>query len=92
MEDYYQTTPFKGVVGQGNWYRYESRLEPAIHKTLDLLDEFGAKATFFALGWVADAAPELLRLIVERGPRDRHPGLLPPVVRRVHAAGVQSTM
>jgi polysaccharide deacetylase family protein (PEP-CTERM system associated) len=67
VEDYYQTTPFKGTVGQGNWYRYQSRLEPAIHKTLDLLDQFGARATFFALGWVADAAPELLRLIASRG-------------------------
>ena len=67
VEDYYQTSPFKKVVKQRNWYRYESRLEPAIHTTLDLLDEFGAKATFFALGWVADAAPGLVRLIVERG-------------------------
>ena len=67
MEDYYQTTPFKGVISRGNWYRYESRLEVGTLKTLDLLDEFGAKATFFALGWVGDSAPELVRLIVQRG-------------------------
>jgi len=36
-------------------------------RALDLLDQFGAKATFFALGWVADAAPELIRRIVDRG-------------------------
>ena len=67
LEDYYQTTPFKALVGRGNWYRYESRLEAGTLKALDLLDQFGAKATFFAMGWVGDAAPELLRLIVERG-------------------------
>ena len=36
-------------------------------RTLDLLDEFGVKATFFALGWVADEMPEVLREIAARG-------------------------
>ena len=36
-------------------------------RTLDLLDECGARATFFVLGWVADAAPELVREVVARG-------------------------
>jgi polysaccharide deacetylase family protein (PEP-CTERM system associated) len=34
---------------------------------LNLLDEFGARATFFVLGSVADAAPELVRKVAERG-------------------------
>ena len=67
VEDYFQTPAFKGIVGRASWARYESRLEAGTMKTLDLLDEFGAKATFFSLGWVAQAAPGLVRLIVERG-------------------------
>jgi polysaccharide deacetylase family protein (PEP-CTERM system associated) len=67
VEDYYQTAPFKGTISHGNWYRYDPRLEPAILKTLDLLDQFGARATFFVLGWTAEAAPELIRTIIERG-------------------------
>jgi peptidoglycan/xylan/chitin deacetylase (PgdA/CDA1 family) len=34
---------------------------------LDLLDEAGAKATFFVIGEKADAHPEVVRAIVERG-------------------------
>lgn len=34
---------------------------------LDLLDEFDAKATFFVIGSKAEAAPELVRAMAERG-------------------------
>jgi polysaccharide deacetylase family protein (PEP-CTERM system associated) len=67
LEDYYQTAPFKRLVNRAHWYRFETRLEIGTLRALDLLDQFGARATFFALGWVADAAPELIRRIVERG-------------------------
>ncbi len=67
LEDYYHTTPFKRLVGRGHWYRFETRLEVGTLRALDLLDQFGARATFFALGWVADAAPELIRKVVDRG-------------------------
>jgi polysaccharide deacetylase family protein (PEP-CTERM system associated) len=67
LEDYYHTTPFKRMVDRANWYRFETRLEVGTLRTLDLLDQFGARATFFALGWVADAAPELIRKIAARG-------------------------
>lgn len=67
IEDYYHTAPFKRLVNQANWYRFETRLEIGTLRALDLLDQFGAKATFFALGWVADAAPELIRKIADRG-------------------------
>jgi polysaccharide deacetylase family protein (PEP-CTERM system associated) len=67
LEDYYHTTPFKRMVDRANWYRFETRLEVGTLRTLDLLDQFGARATFFALGWVADTAPELIRKIADRG-------------------------
>jgi polysaccharide deacetylase family protein (PEP-CTERM system associated) len=67
LEDYYHTAPFKRLVTRGNWYRFETRLEVGTLRALDLLDQFGAKATFFALGWVANTAPELIRKIANRG-------------------------
>jgi polysaccharide deacetylase family protein (PEP-CTERM system associated) len=67
LEDYYHTAPFKRLVDRANWYRFETRLEIGTLRALDLLDQFGARATFFALGWVADAAPELIRKIASRG-------------------------
>jgi polysaccharide deacetylase family protein (PEP-CTERM system associated) len=67
LEDYFHVTPLQKVVHQDRWYRFEMRLEGSTRRTLDLLDECSARATFFVLGWVADAAPEVLREVVARG-------------------------
>jgi polysaccharide deacetylase family protein (PEP-CTERM system associated) len=67
MEDYYHVSPLKSVVPQGHWPRFEKRLEIGTRETLALLDEFGVRATFFVLGWVADAVPELVREVAARG-------------------------
>jgi polysaccharide deacetylase family protein (PEP-CTERM system associated) len=67
LEDYFHVTPLQSVVRQDRWYRFEMRLEASTRRVLDLLDECGARATFFVLGWVADAAPELVREVVARG-------------------------
>ena len=61
LEDYFHVTPLEAVVTQERWYRFEMRLEASTRRTLDLLEKCGARATFFVLGWVADAAPELVR-------------------------------
>jgi len=42
-------------------------LEYSLKELLDLLDRSGAKATFFILGEVAESAPDLVRLIQNRG-------------------------
>jgi polysaccharide deacetylase family protein (PEP-CTERM system associated) len=67
LEDYFHVTPLQGIIEQNRWYRFEMRLEASVRRTLDLLEECGACATFFVLGWVADAAPELVREVAERG-------------------------
>jgi len=67
LEDYYHVSPFKKLIDSSQWSRFERRLEIGTDRTLELLDEFGIRATFFVLGWVADAAPELVRRVVERG-------------------------
>lgn len=67
IEDYYQGATFNRLIPRSRWHRFESRLVRNTATTLDLLDEYKVKATFFALGWVADAAPELIREVVARG-------------------------
>ena len=67
MEDYFQGATFNRLISRGRWHRFESRLERNTTTTLDLLDEYKVRATFFALGWVADAVPELIREVVARG-------------------------
>jgi polysaccharide deacetylase family protein (PEP-CTERM system associated) len=67
VEDYFQVSPLRRVVSRAHWHRFESRLATNTQSALDLLDEFGLKATFFALGWIADTLPEVIREIARRG-------------------------
>ena len=67
VEDYFQVEAFADRVDRANWDEYPSRVESNTHHILDLFDEFGVKATFFTLGWVAERFPALVREIVRRG-------------------------
>ncbi len=67
VEDYYHVGAFENLIRERNWSRFEPRFERNTLKTLDLLDEFDAKATFFVLGWIAEQNPRVVREIVDRG-------------------------
>jgi len=67
VEDYFQVGAFNQAVQLGQWHRFESRVERNTKKALDLLDRNEVKATFFALGWIADESPEVIREIARRG-------------------------
>ena len=67
VEDYYHASAFRKLVTPNHWYRFEGRIAANTRQALDLLDEYGAKATFFTLGWVADEMPEVVREISQRG-------------------------
>jgi polysaccharide deacetylase family protein (PEP-CTERM system associated) len=67
VEDYFQVGSFEGLIQRENWYRFENRIARNTHKALDLFDDFGIQATFFVLGCVADAMPEVVREIARRG-------------------------
>ncbi|HEX8370498.1 MAG TPA: glycosyltransferase [Pyrinomonadaceae bacterium] len=67
VEDYFHVGAFENLIQQRNWSRFEPRYEQNTLKTLDLLDEFDTKATFFVLGWIAEQNPKLIREIVARG-------------------------
>ena len=67
VEDYYQVGSFAGRIQRENWYRFETRIARNTRKTLDLLEASGVRATFFVLGCVAEAMPEVAREIADRG-------------------------
>ncbi len=67
VEDYFQVVAFRKLIDPSLWYRFERRVERNTRRALDLLDEFGVKATFFTLGWVAEEMPEIVREIATRG-------------------------
>lgn len=67
VEDYFHVGAFENLIHQRNWTNFEPRYERNTIKALDLLDEYGTKATFFVLGWIAAQSPRLVREIAERG-------------------------
>ncbi len=67
LDDYFHSGALKGVVQQERWYRFETRIEQNTLNTLSLLDQVGAKATFFVMGWIADTQPDLVKEVVNRG-------------------------
>ena len=67
LEDYFQVGAFQKLIDCDRWDRFESRLERSTRTTLELLESYQTKATFFVLGWVAEQMPELIREVASRG-------------------------
>lgn len=67
VEDYFQVSAFDQHVRRDEWDQYPLRVEGNTSRILDMLDEFGVKATFFVLGWVAERCPNLVMEINRRG-------------------------
>ncbi len=67
LEDYFHVGAFSGVIPETHWSRFEKRIESSTRLTLDLLDQYDVKATFFVMGLVADQIPELIREVADRG-------------------------
>lgn len=67
VEDYYHVSAFEPYIRMEEWQYLPSRVEGNVARTLDILDEYRTKATFFVLGWVAEKRPSLVRDIHARG-------------------------
>lgn len=67
VEEWFQVEALKPFVARDRWATLPSRVELGVRRLLDLLDEHATRATFFALGWVAERHPRLIAEIAERG-------------------------
>jgi polysaccharide deacetylase family protein (PEP-CTERM system associated) len=67
VEDWFQVGAFESVIERDDWNSLADRVERNVHAILDMFDEAQVKATFFALGWVAQRHGGLMREIVVRG-------------------------
>ena len=67
VEDYFQVSGFEDVIPRSSWDQLESRVEQNTDRLLELLAEFGVRATFFVLGWTAERHPALVRRIQGAG-------------------------
>jgi polysaccharide deacetylase family protein (PEP-CTERM system associated) len=67
VEDYFHVSAFAPHIARDRWDAMECRIEENIERILALLDEAGASATFFTLGWIAERYPHTVRRICEAG-------------------------
>src|SRR6185312_3500202 len=67
VEDYFQVSAFAPYIPRGEWDTRECRVERNIDTILALLDDAGARATVFTLGWIAERHPRVVRRIVDGG-------------------------
>jgi polysaccharide deacetylase family protein (PEP-CTERM system associated) len=67
VEDYFQVSAFASYISRSEWDNIPCRVERNVDLILGLLDDAGASATFFSLGWIVERYPSLARQIVENG-------------------------
>ena len=67
VEDYYQVEAFADRIRPEMWSQFPPRVVDNTQRVLKVLQESGAKATFFVLGCVAQEHPSLVREILADG-------------------------
>ena len=67
VEDYYQVSNFEKDISREEWPSYECRVVESTRRIVRQLDRHNVKATFFILGYVADAHPDLVLEIDQAG-------------------------
>ena len=67
VEDYFQVSALSPYIPRDEWDRRECRVEQNVNRILTILNDFGARGTFFTLGWVAERYPGIVREIVRQG-------------------------
>jgi polysaccharide deacetylase family protein (PEP-CTERM system associated) len=67
VEDYFQVSALAPHIPRNRWDDIPTRVERNLDRLLALLDDKGAKATFFTLGWIADRHPQMIRRMVAGG-------------------------
>jgi polysaccharide deacetylase family protein (PEP-CTERM system associated) len=67
VEDYFQVSALAPYIPRDQWDEKPCRVERNVDRILQLLDDAGAHATFFTLGWIAERYPQLIRRIGDNG-------------------------
>jgi len=67
VEDWFQVGAFETVIDRARWDSLDLRVERNCDAILALFAEAGVKGTFFALGWIAQRCPDMMRRIAAEG-------------------------
>ncbi len=67
VEDYFQVEALRDFCPRSAWSSFEDRVEQSTDRILEVLDAHSCSGTFFTLGWVAKAHPQLVKRIAAAG-------------------------
>lgn len=67
VEEWFHICGLRQLSKTEDWPGYESRIEENVGKILSILKEKNIKATFFVLGFIAEAYPDIVRKIYAQG-------------------------
>ncbi|MGJ8693926.1 MAG: XrtA system polysaccharide deacetylase [Thalassotalea sp.] len=67
VEDYFHVSAFEKVISPDDWKACQPTVDYNTRRILDLYAQYDTKATFFILGWVAKAFPDLIAEISKQG-------------------------
>ncbi len=67
LEEHFQASRFDSPMRRRYWPYFDSRIQKNTEHLLDMLARRSATATFFALGWLAERYPSLIRTIAASG-------------------------
>lgn len=67
VEDYFHVSAFEKQISPSDWASCKPTVDYNTRRLLDIYAEHNTKATFFTLGWVAQAFPQLIKDIHAQG-------------------------
>lgn len=66
IEEWFHLLDYDDTRTEDKWSNYEVRIHKNVDRILDILEESGAKASFFIIGWIAKKYPEIVKKISEK--------------------------
>jgi polysaccharide deacetylase family protein (PEP-CTERM system associated) len=67
LEEHFQAARFDSPMRRRHWSSFQSRIQMNVERILELLARHSTKATFFALGWLAEQHPSVIRAVSAAG-------------------------
>ena len=67
VEDYFHVSAFENQISPADWSKWQPTVDYNTRRLLDIFEQQNVKSTFFILGWVAEAFPELIKDIHAKG-------------------------
>lgn len=67
LEEHFHDSRFDSPMRRRHWASFQSRVQSNVERILELLARHATKATFFALGWLAEKHPSVIRTVSAAG-------------------------